>query len=133
MHVSTYIGGLDGFHEFTIAVVNHHHQVGLNVLAEGNQLTDLGNREGGAGGITLGTLNGDHFGSGVDGLGNAVIVKGTVGKQIHLIVGDAVFGKGAGTMSFHNYLAKSFKDLQGYFFKTSISHFTDSALVTLSF
>ena len=57
----------------------------------------MGNGEGRTGGITLGALDGDEFCLFVDGGADAVVVKFTAGKQIHLPVANAILCQGAGT------------------------------------
>ena len=95
-HIRADIGGFDGFHELTVAVVNHDNDIGLDGLAEGDELADLGDGEGGAGGIALGTLDGDHLGSGIDGLFDILVVEAAVREQVDLVVADTVLGQGAG-------------------------------------
>ena len=57
----------------------------------------MGHGEGGTGGVALGTLNGDQLGLFVDGVTNALVVKGAVPQQIHLPVADTVLSKRTGT------------------------------------
>ena len=96
-HVRANVGRLNGLHEFAIAVVNHDSNVGLDILAEGDQLADLLDGEGGTGGVALGALNGDELRFIVDGLADAVVVKASVGEQVYLPVDNAVFRQRAGT------------------------------------
>ena len=56
----------------------------------------MGHREGGTGGIALGALNGDQLGLFVNGPADTFVVEAAVGKQIHLVVADAVFVQRAG-------------------------------------
>ena len=95
-HVRAYVGGFDGFHKLAVAVVHHDGNAGLDIFAEGNQLADLPDGEGGAGGVALGALNGDELRLFVDGLTDAVIVKAAVGEQVYLPVSNAVFRQRAG-------------------------------------
>ena len=66
-------------------------QAGLDALDKSNQLADLLHREGGAGLIALGTLDGDQLGLFVDGRPDALVIETAVGQQIHLTVGHSVF------------------------------------------
>ena len=89
-HIGAHVGGLDGFHKLAVAVIHHDLHVGLDGLAEGDELADLSDGEGGAGGVALGALDGDELGTLVDLFADGVVVKGTVGLEIGLGVGDAV-------------------------------------------
>ena len=55
-------------------------------------------REGGAGGIALGALNGHQLGLGGDGLADAFVIEAPVRQQVHLPVGHAVLLQGAGAL-----------------------------------
>ena len=68
---------------------------GFTLFAEGDQLPDLCDGEGGPGGVALGALDGDELGALVDLLADGVVVKGAVRLQIRLGVGDAVLLQGA--------------------------------------
>ena len=79
-----------GLHELAVAVVHHDLDAGLDLLAEGDELPDLPHGEAGAGGVALGSLDGDELRAPVDLLPDGVVVKGPVGFQVRLGVGDAV-------------------------------------------
>ena len=61
------------------------------IFYKGDQLPDLLYRKGRTGIIALGTLNGYKLCLFIDSLCNIFVVKGSVGKKIHLAVGNAVF------------------------------------------
>ena len=98
-HVRTHVAWLDGLHELAIAVVHHAHQPRLDRLHEGDQLTNLLDRERRPRLIALGALDGDQLGALVDGRADAVPVEAAVGQQIHLTVADAVLLQRAGGRS----------------------------------
>ena len=94
-HVGPQIRRAPGLHELAVAVVHHDFHVRLDPLAEGDQFPDLPDREGGAGGVALGPLDGDELGAAVDLLPDGVVVEGSVGLQVRLGIGDAVLLQGA--------------------------------------
>ena len=92
-HIGADIAGFDDLGELAVAVIHHADDAGLEFLDKADQLADLLDREGGAGGIALGALNGDQLGLFIDRLADIFIVEGAVRQQLGLPVGDAELGQ----------------------------------------
>ena len=90
------LGGLKLLHELAVAVVHHHQHVGLDALAEGDQLADLRHGEGRPRRVALRALDRDELGLFVDRGADGGVVEAAVGQQIHLTVAYAVFRQRAG-------------------------------------
>ena len=90
-HIRSHIRRLDPLHEFAVAVVHHTDHVRTDALDKGNQFSDGGNGKGGPGLIALGALDGDQLRFFIQRAADALIIKASVRKQVHLPVADPVF------------------------------------------
>ena len=98
-HVRANVGGLDRLDELAVAVIDHADDVGLDALAESDELPDLLHGEGRARGIALRALDGDELGALIDGPFNGGIVERAVRPEIRLRIRDAVLLQRADTLA----------------------------------
>ena len=103
-HICADVGGLLPLYKFAVAVVDHADHVRTLALDRGDGLPNLGDAQCAAVLIALGTLDRHQMDCGIfKRLTDAVKVKCAVGQEVHLLVADAVLGKGSpgGTDSDH--------------------------------
>ena len=94
-HIGSHVRGFNPFYKFPVAVVHHADHVRLDPFNKADQLSDAGDGKGRPCGVALGPLDLHQLRFFVDRFADVFIVKGAVGQQVHLPVGNAEFLQGA--------------------------------------